>query len=443
LAAVRASGRTLLTEVEAKEVLDAYGIHITPTIACRTEEEAVGAARRLGYPVVLKLLSTTITHKSDVGGVQLNLNDDAAVRAAFRTIATNVARTAGTRQPAVGSKDNSSSPPTAGCLLPAAFEGVTVQPMVRDRGYELIVGSSIDRQFGPVILFGAGGVLVEVLQDSALALPPLTRTLARRLIERTRIYAALRGVRGQRAVPLERLETLLVNFSQLVADFLEISEIDINPLLAGPERIVALDARIVLCPPDLPAERRPRLAIRPYPNQYVAPWRLHDGTEVIVRPIRAEDEDLIVKHFSTFSEHTIRMRFFSMIKRLTHESLIRLCHLDYDREMALVAVQRTKGEPSILGVSRYYLDPETGAAEFAVAVGDPWQGQGLGTHLMRRLIDVAQQCRVRRLVGQVLQENAGMLRLVKSLGFNVRPSADPAVVEAVLDLIGTSGQVRN
>src|SRR5262249_58988239 len=169
-------------------------------------------------------------------------------------IAANVTRTAGSGQQAAGSN----SLPAACCPLPAAFEGVTVQPMVRDKGYELIVGSSIDQQFGPVILFGAGGVLVEVLHYSALAPPPLTRTLARRLIERTRIYEALRGVRGQRAVPVERLETLLVNFSQLVADFLEIREIDINPLLAGPERIVALDARVALCPLDLPAERRPR-----------------------------------------------------------------------------------------------------------------------------------------------------------------------------------------
>jgi acetyltransferase len=411
LAAVRATGRTLLTEVEAKDVLDAYGIPVTRTIACRTEEQAVAAARGLGYPVVLKLLSKTITHKSDVGGVQLNLSDDAAVRVGFRTIAANVKHKSG-----------------------GAFEGVTVQPMVRDEGYELIIGSSIDQQFGPVILFGAGGVLVEVMHDRALALPPLTRTLARRLMERTRIYEALRGVRGQRAVRLERLETLLFNFGQLAADFLEISEIDINPLLAGPERIIALDARIVLCPPDLPAERRPRLAIRPYPNQYIASWRLRDGAEVIVRPIRAEDEALIVKLFSTFSEHTIRMRFFSMIKRLTHESLIRLCHLDYDREMALVAVQHTNGEPCILGVSRYYLDPETGTAEFAVAVGDPWQGQGLGNHLMRRLIDVARQNGVRCLVGQVLQENTSMLRLMRSLGFDIRAGADPAAIEAVLDL---------
>jgi acetyltransferase len=411
IAAVRAAGRTLLTEVEAKNVLAAYGIPVVPTFACRTAEEAAAAARRIGFPVVLKLLSTTITHKSDVGGVQLGIADESAVRSAYRTIEANVQQHA-----------------------PVGFEGVTVQPMIRDKGYELIVGSSIDRQFGPVILFGGGGVLVEVLRDSALALPPLNRTLARRLLERTRIFQALEGVRGRKAVPLEQLENVLVNFSQLVTDFLEIAEIDVNPLLAAPERLVALDARIVLVPPDLPAEQRPRLAIHPYPNQYVAPWRLRDGTEIVVRPVRAEDESLIVQLFSTFSEHTIRMRFFSMIKRLTHESLIRLCHLDYEREMALVAVQHVDGQPRILGVSRYYLDPETGAAEFAIAVGDPWQGQGLGYHLMRRLIDVARQSGVKRLAGQVLQENAGMLRLVKGLGFSLRPSDDPAVADAVLDL---------
>jgi acetyltransferase len=409
--AVRAAGRTLLTEAEAKNVLAAYGIPVVPTFACGTADEAVAAARRIGFPVVLKVLSTTITHKTDVDGVQIGLADETAVRTAYRTIESNVRKRS-----------------------PSGFEGVTVQPMIRDKGYELIVGSSIDRQFGPVILFGGGGVLVEVMRDSALGLPPLNRALARRLIERTRIIEALKGVRGQEPVPLESLETLLVNFSQLVADFLEISEIDVNPLLAAPERVVALDARILLCPADLPQGQRPRLAIRPYPNQYVAPWRLRDGTEVVVRPIRAEDEALIVQLFSTFSEHTIHMRFFSMIKRLSHESLIRLCHLDYEREMALVAVQHSDGLTRILGVSRYYLDPETGVAEFAVVVGDPWQGQGLGYHLMQRLIEVARQNDVKRLVGQVLQENSDMLRLVRDLGFSLQSSADPAVVQAEFDL---------
>lgn len=411
-AAARAAGRTLLTEGEAKDVLAAYGVPVAATVPCRTADEAVAAARRLGYPVVAKLLSETITHKSDVGGVQLNLADDDAVRAAVRTIRANLER----HRPGV------------------PFEGVTVQPMIGDKGYELIVGSSLDRQFGPVLLFGAGGVLVEVFKDTALALPPLTRTLARRLIERTEIYHALQGVRGRPPVPLDELEMLLVRFSQLVADFLEIAEIDINPLLASPERLIALDARIVLVSPDLPPDQRPRLAIRPYPNQYTAPFRLKDGTEVKVRAIRAEDEPLIAELHASHSPRTIRMRFFSMVKSLSRASMIRLCHLDYDREMAFAAVLEDSAGPHILGVSRYYLDPETGDAEFAVVVGDRWQGQGLGRHLMLRLMDVAWQRGIRRLVGQVLRENEPMLRLMRSLGFTVRPTDDQAVVEAVLEV---------
>jgi acetyltransferase len=414
IAGARAASRTLLTEVEAKEILTAYGIPVAPTVAARGEAEAVAAADRVGYPVVLKLLSQTITHKSDVGGVQLNLADAGAVRAAFQSIQDSLAQRG----------------------LEQAFEGVSVQPMVRDQGYELIIGSSVDRQFGPVILFGTGGVLVEVFKDQALALPPLNRPLARRLMERTRIYTALRGVRGQKAIALEELEMVLVRFSQLVADFLEIQEIDVNPLLAAPGRVVALDARVLLCPPDVPAERRPRLAIRPYPNQYSAPFRLQDGTEVTVRAIRPEDEPLLIALHAGHSEHTIRMRFFSMVKTLSRESLIRLCHLDYEREMALVAVHGSGAGASILGVSRFYLHPETESAEFALAVGDAWQGKGLGRHLMDRLIAVARERGVRRLIGFVLRENDAMLRLVKRLGFAIGATDDYAVVEASLDLSG-------
>jgi acetyltransferase len=413
LATTRAVHRTLLTEAEAKDVLAAYDIPVTPTVPCHTADEAVAAAQHMGYPVVLKLLSQTITHKSDVGGVQLNLATDEAVRQAFRTIQANVKQRGRIE----------------------AFEGVTVQPMVRDKGHELIIGSSLDQQFGPVVLFGAGGVLVEIFKDRALALPPLTRTLARRLMERTQIYQALQGVRGQRPVNLDALETLLVRFSQLVSDMPDIQEIDINPLLATPERVVALDARVLLTPPDLPAEQRPRLAIDPYPNQLTAPFGLNDGTEVTIRVIRPEDEPLIIAFHAGHSERTIRMRFFSMVKTLSRDSLIRLCHLDYARELALVAVRHEDAGPShILGVSRYYLHPETGVAEFAVVVGDPWQGQGLGYHLMQRLLQAARERGVKQLVGSILHENAPMLQLVQELGFRVQPTAEHAVVEAVLDL---------
>jgi acetyltransferase len=206
IARARAAGRALLTEAEAKDLLAAYGVPVVPTLACATADEAAAAARRVGLPAVVKLLSSTLTHKSDVGGVQLNLRDEAAVRAAFEAVRANVARAAPDR--------------------PGAFEGVTVQPMVRERGYEVIVGSSVDRQFGPVILFGAGGVLVEVFGDRALGLPPLNRTLARRLMERTKIYQALKGVRGQSPVNLEALEGLLVRFSRLLVDFPEVQEVE-------------------------------------------------------------------------------------------------------------------------------------------------------------------------------------------------------------------------
>jgi acetyltransferase len=295
----------------------------------------------------------------------------------------------------------------------AAFDGVTVQPMIRDKGYELIVGSSLDAQFGPVLLFGAGGVLVEVNKDSALALPPLNRTLARRLMERTRIYAALQGVRGEAGVDIGSLETLLVRFSQLVCDFDDIAEIDLNPVLASPQRILALDARVMLTP----SGTRPRLAIAPYPNQFITSYTLRDSTAVTVRPIRPEDEALIIDLHGRHSEHTIRMRFFSLVKTHSRESLIRLCHLDYDREMALAAVEETATGPRFLGVSRYYLDPETGSAEFALVVSDSHQRQGLGRHLLQRLIDIATRRGVKRLVGQVLRENGPMLALTASLGF--------------------------
>jgi acetyltransferase len=409
----RAARRTLLTEAESKQLLSAYGIPVVPTLSAHTPDDAVAAARRLHYPVVLKLLSHSITHKSDVGGVQLNVAGDDDVRAAFRTIQENLQR-----------------------LRPEVpFEGVTVLPMVRDRGYELILGSSVDAQFGPVILFGAGGVMVEVFHDTALALPPLNRTLARRLMERTTIYQALQGIRGQSAVGLEALETVLVRFSHLLCDFLEIQEIDMNPLLASAERVVALDARVVLSPPDLPADKRPRLAIHPYPNQYTAPWRLQDGTEVVIRVIRPEDEPLLVAFHDGHSEHTIRMRFFSLVKSLTRESLVRLCHLDYNREIALVAVRNEgKQDAEIVGVSRYYLDPESGDAEFALVVGDVWQGLGLGYHLMQRLIEVARQNGVHRLVGLVLAENAPMLKLMQEFGFIARPGGEVDIVQLVFDL---------
>jgi acetyltransferase len=381
----------------------------------RYADEAVVEAKKIGYPVVLKLWSESITHKTDAGGVVLNITDDAGVRAAFGQIKDNAARYAQQHE-----------------LKPDAFLGVTVQPMVRMKGYELIVGSSVDPQFGPTILFGAGGVLVEVFHDRALGLPPLNCALARRLIERTQIFKALQGIRGQRPVPLEMLETLLVRFSYLLCDFLDIQEIDINPLLASPDGLLALDARVVLGAKDGP---KPRLSIEPYPNQHTTTWKLTNGIEMIVRAIRAEDEPLIERLHGTLSAQSIRMRFFSMVKTLSRDSLIRLCHLDYAREMALVAQRRNdQGHPELLGVSRYYMNAQTRSAEFAVLVSDAYQEQGLGQHLMERLIVVARERGVKQLVGSVLRENRRMLALAKDLGFREPKLVDRDVVQVVLGL---------
>ncbi len=359
IAKARARGRTLLTEAESKSLLSAYGIPTVPTEIATSADQAVEAAARAGYPVVLKLHSETITHKTDVGGVRLNLPDEAAVRAAYQGIAESVGKIA-----------NESD-----------FLGVTVQPMVRAEGYELILGSSIDSQFGPVILFGGGGQLVEVYKDRAIGLPPLNTTLARRMMERTKIVTALKGVRGRKPVDVEALERLVVRFSYLVTEQSWIKEVDINPLLASPDGLLALDARVVLHPADLSSP--PRLAIRPYPTQYVQPWTLPDGAELLIRPIRPEDEPMIARFHERLSERSVYLRYFHLIdldRRVSHDRLIRICFNDYDRDIALVA----EYGDAILAVARLRKIDATGA-ELAVLITDEYQGRGLGTELARRL----------------------------------------------------------
>jgi acetyltransferase len=314
----RAQGRVLLTELESKQLLALYGIPTVETRSAASEDEAAAIAAELGFPVVLKVFSETITHKTDVGGVKLNLPNEAAVRSAYRAIESSVAEKAGRDQ----------------------FSGVTVQPMVKIEGYELILGSSVDPQFGPVVLFGSGGQLVEVYRDRALALPPLNTTLAQRMMEQTRIFTALKGVRGRKPVNMAALENVLVRFSQLVLEQRWIAEIDINPLLASPERIVALDARIVLHGPAVTLEQLPKPAIRPYPLKYVSSWTMKDGSAVTIRPIRPEDEPLLVRFHETLSDRSVYLRYFcslSLSRRVAHERLLRICFGDYDREIALVA----------------------------------------------------------------------------------------------------------
>jgi len=411
---VRAKGRTLLTEAESKSLLAIYGIPTVTTEIAFTADQASAAAGRLGYPVVLKLHSETITHKTDVGGVQLNLSSEAAVRTAYRSIQESVTRAAGAEH----------------------FLGVTVQPMVRPEGYELILGSSIDSQFGPVLLFGSGGQLVEVYKDRALGLPPLNTTLARLLMERTKIFSALGGVRGRRPVNLVELEKLLVRFSFLVTEQKWIKELDINPLLASATGLLALDARILLHPQDM--LNPPAPAIRPYPIQYVKPWRFDDGTEVRIRPIRPEDERLIISFHAKLSEQSVYLRYFHLLtldQRVSHDRLVRVCFGDYDREIALVAERFDSGrqQSEILAVARFSKAHLANEAELAVLIADEYQSRGLGTELWRRLLEIARCEEVDQVTAEILAENRQMLEVCRQFGFDLEHVED-GVVHGVLTL---------
>jgi acetyltransferase len=417
VAGVRQSGRTILTEFESKALLAAYGIPTVETRLANNADEAVELAERFGYPVVLKLNSQTITHKTDVGGVRLNLMDAEEVREAFEKMEHSIGES----------------------LSPEDFTGATVQPMVSLDGYEIIIGSSLDPQFGPVLLFGSGGQLVEVYRDRALALPPLTTTLARRTMEQTRIFEALGGVRGRAPVDTAALEKLFVRFSQLVVEQPWIRELDINPLLASPEHLLALDARVVLHPPSTDEEDLPRTAIRPYPTQYV--WaEPRNGEPTTIRPIRPEDEPFMVRFHESLSEQSVYTRYFHMLglsQRTAHERLTRICFIDYDRELALVA-ERTDpetGEREIMGVARLSRHGNvTDEAEFSVLISDRFQRQGLGTLLVSKLLEVGRAEGLRRITAAILFENYPMQRIGKKLGFHLHRDTEEMIVKADLEL---------
>jgi acetyltransferase len=407
LAKIQGTGRTLLTEYEAKQVLDFYGIPGSTTKLAATPEEAVKAADAIGYPVVVKLNSQTITHKSDMGGVLLNIQNADAVKAAFEKIKTSITQKA----------------------KASDFQGVTVQPMVKLDGFELILGASPDPQFGPVILFGMGGTLVEVFRDSSLGLPPLTTTLARRMMEETIIYKALKGVRGKPPVDMALLESVLVKFSQLIAEQPAIKEMDLNPLIAAGDKVIALDARIVLNDPKADKSTWPKPVIRPYPIQYVSPFTMKNGSAVTIRPIRPEDEPLMVDFHQGLSDFSVYMRYFAPVKlteRVAHDRLIRLCFLDYQREIALVAdyLDPKTGKHQIQGVARLSHLVNEEEKEFAIVVSDSCQHQGLGYELLSRLVEIGRKEGYKRIVGYLLAENAAMQKMAKELGFELTFSDD-------------------
>lgn len=420
---VRHKKRSILTEYESKQVLSAYDIPTVETVVATSVEEAVEEANRIGYPVVLKLNSETVTHKTDVQGVQLNLTNDDAVRQAFERIEKGVTDYAGEGN----------------------FQGVTVQPMVDMSGYELIIGSSPDAQFGPVLLFGTGGTLVEVFKDRALALPPLNTTLAYRMMEQTKIFEALQGVRGRDPVDLDALASLLVRFSHLVVEQPWIKEIDINPLLASPERLLALDARIVLHDPETKIEELPKLAIRPYPTRYIEPWTLPNGTELTIRPIRPEDEPLMADFNRTISPDSLYLRYFSTVSPshlVSHDELTRLCFIDYDRAMTLVA-EKSTGDSSeddngrnreIIAMGQLVKLHGSNDAEFAILVSDQYQRTGLGTELLTRLLDIGRDENIERIVAEILPQNEGMKRVCRKLGFDMKHNREDHLMEAMIEL---------
>jgi acetyltransferase len=405
---VKKAGRTILTEAESKELLGCYNIPTVITKVAKSEKEAVDLAKEIGFPIVLKLYSETITHKTDVGGVQLNLKDEADVKRAFKAIKTACTEKAGAQH----------------------FQGVTVQKMIKlGDGYEIILGSSIDPQFGPVLLFGMGGQLVEVFKDKALGLPPLNTTLARRMMEQTKIYKALKGVRGRKSVNLAALEKLMVGFSQLVAEQRWIKEIDINPMFASAEDLVALDARVILHDAKTTEDKLPKLAIRPYPTRYIAKWKSKDGLPVTIRPIQPEDEPFLVKFHESLSEESVYHRYFSQIKldqRIAHERLTRICFNDYDREIALVVERKDSktGDREILGVGRLSKAHGLNEGEFALLVSDRWQRQGLGTELLKRLVKIARDEKLAHLTAIIQSDNQAMLHISKKVGFTLKADSD-------------------
>ncbi len=407
--AIFRSGKELLDEYESKRLLADYGIPIVETEIAHSVQEARLHAEKIGYPSVLKLYSHTITHKSDVGGVKLDLKSPEAVEKAFLEI-----------QAAVPAKD---------------FEGVTVQKMVKLDGYELILGAAPDPLFGPVLLFGWGGQLVEVFKDKSLALPPLNKALALSMIEKTKIATALKGVRGKKPINMDLLAELLVRFSMMITQNPRIKECDINPLLVSDQGMVALDARIILYPLTVKDSELPKLAIRPYPFQYVQTFQSKSGATFCMRPIRPEDEADLIAYHKELSENSVRQRYFDFIsldKRIAHERLLRICFNDFDREIALVAQEEKTRK--IAGVIRLSRIPGRGEAVMTMLIADTFHGQGIGKYLIENGIEIAKKEGIKTIHAFILDENAGMLHISKKAGFTFKNGDAQHIVHATLKL---------
>lgn len=402
-------GSDALSEATSKALLDAYDIPTTKPFAATTPERAVEIARRIGYPVVAKILSPDIVHKTDVGGVMLNLATDDAVRAAFAQI-TEVARQ---RRPQ------------------AVIEGISLQPMVaKDDGVEMILGARKDPTFGTVLVAGLGGITTELMQDRALGLPPLTERLARRMLESLRAWPLLQGYRGRPACNVDRLIEVLMRVSYLVADYPQIKELDVNPLLVTPKDVVALDARIIMDRDAIARPARPysHLAICPYPEEFESSARLKDDTPVRLRPIKPEDEPLWHDLLARCSERSIWQRFRYLVPHTTHEVAVRFCFNDYDREMAIVAEIDQDHERKLIGVGRLVADVDHKNAEFAILVDDNWQGKGLGSLLTTYCLDIARRWNIETVYAETTIDNQRMIALMRKTGYQIDTHRDPGFV---------------
>ena len=398
------TGKLWLDAEDVAIVLSAYGIPQPLSRNAGTADEAAAIAGEIGFPVALKIRSPQITHKSDAGGVALGLRDKAAVREAMEAMLRRV---------------------RIGCPG-ARIDGVLVQEMIERPGaVELLAGLSEDAVFGPVVVFGQGGTAVEIVNDSAIALPPLNLPLARWQMEHTRVWRLLQAYRGKPAAAIDAIAEVLIRLGQMAADHPEIQELDINPLLADADSVVAVDARIRIAGAETMGAAR--LAIAPYPKHLESVGVTRDGTPIMLRPVRPEDEPLLQDLFAHMSSEDIRLRFFAPMRELSHSFAARMSQIDYDREMALLA----QHDRTTLGVARYFADPDRLRAEYAIAVRTDWKARGVGYALMTRLIKAARQAGIGELFGDVLYENQPMLDMCRALGFKIAPNPDDSALTIV------------
>jgi acetyltransferase len=409
-----ARDRRVLGPVESKAVLSAFGIPIVQSIPAHDASEAVAIAEEIGFPVAMKIHSPDISHKSDVDGVRLGIASGRDVQATFQQLTDSVAR----QRPG------------------ADIEGVLIEPMWHSaNGRELMLGVINDEIFGPVITVGLGGTMVEIVRDRAIGLPPLNRLLARRMIADTRASRFLEEFRGRPAADRRALEDVILRLSDMVCEMPWLEELDVNPLTVDERQAVALDARIVVRPVSPAARQYAHMSIHPYPSDLVDEHRLLDGTRLIIRPIRPEDADLEREFVDGLSERSRYLRFMHAMRSISPQMVSRFTQIDYDREMALVALTAQDGREQQIAVARYVTNPDGHSCEFAIVVADAWHNRGIATELLRRLIDIARSRRLVEMEGRVLRENKGMLALIEDLGFEQQPSADdPYTVRVALEL---------